>query len=159
MSKRIVVQPDKCTGCRLCEMACSFEKTGRFSTVNSRIQIASFDENASFMPLLCTQCDGAWCFKVCPTSAIVREPDSKVFRIEADQCVGCRMCIMACPFGSATFDAEHGKAIKCDECGGNPRCVSVCPSGALTYADESAGPRAKRLKMANRLLAAATDAK
>lgn len=159
MSKRIVVHPEHCTGCRLCELACSFEKTGQFSAVHSRIQVAAFDESASFVPLVCTQCDGAWCFKICPIAAVVRDPESKAYRIDNERCVGCRMCIMACPFGSATYDAEHGKAIKCDECGGKPRCVSVCPNGALTYEDEAAGARNKRIKMANQLLVAATHEK
>jgi Fe-S-cluster-containing hydrogenase component 2 len=155
MSKRIVVHPENCTGCRLCELACSFEKSGAFSAAYSRIKVAAFDESASFIPLVCTQCDGAWCFKICPIAAVVRDPESKVFRIDNEHCVGCRMCVMACPFGSATYDAEHGKAIKCDECGGNPRCVSVCPNGALTYEGEAAGPLSKRIKVANQLLAAA----
>lgn len=159
MSKRIVVHPESCTGCRLCELACSFEKTGRFSATYSRIRVAAFDETASFVPMVCTQCDDAWCFKICPIEAIVRDPQSKAYRIEDDRCVGCRMCILACPFGSATFDPEQGKAIKCDECNGAPRCVSVCPNGALTFEEEAAGPRGKRARMAVQLLVSTAEDK
>jgi carbon-monoxide dehydrogenase iron sulfur subunit len=54
--------------------------------------------------------------------------------VNHDLCVGCRMCIVACPFGAITFDPDRRQAIKCDLCGGvEPWCVRFCEPGALTY--------------------------
>jgi Fe-S-cluster-containing hydrogenase component 2 len=50
-------------------------------------------------------------------------------------CVGCKVCTIACPFGTVNYVVETGKVQKCDLCGGNPACASACPTGAITYVD------------------------
>jgi Fe-S-cluster-containing hydrogenase component 2 len=50
-------------------------------------------------------------------------------------CVGCKVCTIACPFGTVNYNADSGKVIKCDLCGGNPACAEACPTGAITYID------------------------
>lgn len=157
MGKRISIYPEKCTGCRLCELGCSFKKTGIFNPNYSRVRVSAFGAEAFYMPIVCRQCEDAWCLRVCPSGAIFRDPRDKVIRIDTERCVGCRMCVMACPFGTVTYYSPQGKAIKCDECDGNPQCVLLCPNGALAYEEESAAPQGKRMKIAKTILSAAKE--
>ena len=48
-------------------------------------------------------------------------------------CVGCKVCTIACPFGTVNYAADTGKVIKCDLCGGDPACAKACPTEAITY--------------------------
>ena len=65
---------------------------------------------------------------MCPSSA------SSVRIVDYDLCMGCRMCMVACPFGAITFDMDRRQVIKCDLCGSDdPWCVRFCETGALTY--------------------------
>ena len=50
-------------------------------------------------------------------------------------CVGCKVCTIACPFGTINYNRDTGKVIKCDLCGGDPQCAEACPTGAITYVD------------------------
>ena len=70
MQKSLHINPDKCTGCRQCEMACSYENYGVFATARSRIRVFDFHETGRKVPYTCTQCDEAWCLHACPVEAI-----------------------------------------------------------------------------------------
>jgi len=48
---------------------------------------------------------------------------------------GCKVCTIACPFGTINYNTSTGKVIKCDLCGGDPWCAKACPTGAITYVD------------------------
>jgi Fe-S-cluster-containing hydrogenase component 2 len=67
------------------------------------------------------------------------------------------MCTLACPFGTITYYAPEGKAIKCDECDGHPECVLFCPTGALAYEEESTPTRLKRKETAKTLQSSAKE--
>jgi len=54
-----------------------------------------------------------------------------------DVCVGCKVCTIACPFGTVNYNAVTGKVIKCDLCGGDPECAKACPTAAITWVDAS----------------------
>jgi Fe-S-cluster-containing hydrogenase component 2 len=69
--------------------------------------------------------------EVCPTHAISRDDEEGLVKIDADFCIGCKLCVYACPFGGMAL--LHGVAAKCDYCGGNPTCVEVCPRKALEF--------------------------
>ena len=83
----------------------------------------------------CTQCDQAWCQQVCPVGAITNENGVKV--VHEDICVGCKVCTIACPFGTVNYDPASGKVIKCDLCEGDPACAAACPTEAIVYTDIS----------------------
>lgn len=69
--------------------------------------------------------------KVCPNGSIYLDDVLNTVRIKVHDCIGCKMCYSACPFGAMGFDAERGTAFKCDLCGGDPECVRRCEPGAL----------------------------
>ena len=67
--------------------------------------------------------------------AIVRDPKTGAKMVLEDLCVGCKVCTIACPFGTVNYLAKTGKVQKCDLCEGEPACAEACPTGAITYVD------------------------
>lgn len=132
MQNSLHINPDTCTGCHQCVLACSDEHGDNFSPIKSRIQIFRFEDEGRYVPYTCTQCDEAWCQKACPTNAIT--VDANGAKVVSDAlCVGCKVCTIACPFGTINYNADTGKVNKCDLCGGDPACVRACPTDAITF--------------------------
>ena len=138
MLKSLHIDPLKCTGCLQCEMACSYESEGIFNPSKSRIKVFNFHEHGRFAPYTCTQCDEAWCMHACPVDAIVINLMTGAKDVVLDKCVGCKVCTIACPFGTVNYNQATGKVAKCDLCGGDPQCVAACPTDAITFIDADA---------------------
>jgi Fe-S-cluster-containing hydrogenase component 2 len=140
MQKSLHIDPGKCTGCKQCEMACSYEQEGQFNLSKSRIKVFEFHNDGRFVPYTCTQCADAWCQTACPTGAIAVNADTGAKEVAASTCVGCKVCTIACPFGTINYAVDTGKVVKCDLCGGDPACAKACPTDAITFVDaESTG--------------------
>ena len=135
MQKSLLIVADKCTSCMQCEMACSFEHEGLFNPAKSRIKIFEFEHGARAIPYTCTQCAEAWCMHACPVEAITKNAETGAMEVHDSICVGCKVCTIACPFGTINYNHDTGKVIKCDLCGGDPKCAEACPTGAITYVD------------------------
>jgi Fe-S-cluster-containing hydrogenase component 2 len=135
MQKSLVIDPEKCTGCLLCEMACSFEHEGIFNPAKSRIKVFEFEHGKRSIPYTCTQCAEAWCMQACPVGAITKNAVTGAMEVADQVCVGCKVCTIACPFGTINYNQGTGKVIKCDLCGGDPQCAAVCPTDAIVYVD------------------------
>jgi len=118
-------------------MACSYEKEGLFNPSKSRIKVFTFHEEGRFAPYTCSQCAEAWCLHACPVDAININSDTGAKEVSDDVCVGCKVCTIACPFGTVNYNVDSGKVIKCDLCAGEPACVEACPTEAITYVDAS----------------------
>ncbi len=135
MHKSLSIDPGKCTGCLQCEMACSYEAYGVFNPARSRIKVFDFHATGRKVPYTCTQCDEAWCMKACPVDAIRIDAGTGAKMVLHDVCVGCKVCTIACPFGTINYVQATGKVQKCDLCAGDPACVQACPTGAITFID------------------------
>ena len=133
MEKVLLRDAQACTGCMQCEMACSYQTEGKFNPIKSRIKVFEFKEQHLFVPYTCTQCAEAWCMQVCPVDAITVDASTGAKIVSDDVCVGCKVCTIACPFGTVNYNVDNGKVVKCDLCGGDPKCVAECPTGAITY--------------------------
>ena len=141
--KVIVFDPVLCTGCMRCMTTCSTYNFGATSLSKSRIQvirheghaITSMDEedNLIFQPLVCQQCDKPHCQSVCPVKAISVDKETQAKTINYDRCIGCRLCMTACPFGAMRYDTLRKKVFKCELCEGDPQCVKFCPTNALQF--------------------------
>lgn len=130
----LVVDLDLCTGCGLCELACSFEKTKEFSRVNSRIRVFTWPETAEYVPLLCWQCNPAPCMEACGVpGAMKRDPKTGAVIIDESKCIRCKVCMAACPYGGIALD-RRGAIVKCDYCEGEPKCAEICPRNAIIWA-------------------------
>jgi carbon-monoxide dehydrogenase iron sulfur subunit len=135
MSNVIVIHPEKCSGCQMCEVSCSLRNMKECNPERSRIRTIKSEENGQmqFIPSTCMQCETAMCELVCPVNAISRDPQTGARIISEKKCIGCSSCSYACPFGACFVDRGLGKSIVCNQCDGDPTCVKVCPSGALEY--------------------------
>jgi Fe-S-cluster-containing hydrogenase component 2 len=146
--KVLTADPQKCTGCRVCEIACSLKHAQVSNPARSRIRVVGWKSTRHFFPVACQHCEEAPCQQACPQDAISRDTELGQVTIDYARCVGCRTCFYACPFGAARFDADRGRPFKCDLCGGRPLCVEMCPDGALAYADPTDVPLARKREMA-----------
>lgn len=157
MPKALKIFPEKCTGCMQCELACSWIQTGEFRPARSVIRVNVFDEQASYAPYTCFQCDEAWCMTACPVNAIAISPAAARV-VTPELCVGCGLCVIACPFGTVWYEPATHKAVKCDLCAGDPACAHACPTGAIEYVETPAadwvGPWAAELNKSRAEMAA-----
>jgi Fe-S-cluster-containing dehydrogenase component len=140
----MAIDTRKCVGCMDCVVACKTENevpegfnrdwvtteaNGRFPEV--RLEIRSER---------CNHCDSPPCVSVCPTGASHVEPFGKIVLVTPDECIGCKVCLTACPY-DARFVNPEGYADKCTFCihrvkeGLDPACVSVCPTRCMTFGD------------------------
>ncbi|MCF6246083.1 MAG: 4Fe-4S dicluster domain-containing protein [Desulfobacula sp.] len=134
--KILIIHPEKCNNCGDCETACINTKASLTSPGLSCIRILKdTDDPNFFLPIACKQCENAPCLATCPKEAIHRDNDLDLVLIDRSKCVGCGMCVSACPFGAMKLDKQKAKSYKCDLCGGDPECVKACEPQALEYKD------------------------
>ena len=148
--KIIAVNPDKCTGCRLCELACSLKNTGEFNPTRARIHVIGYDEPFC-LPVMCYQCEKPYCADVCPTDAIIKDEAAGVIKVLEQECTGCKICIQACPFGNIAFSSEEKVVVKCELCDGAPECVLFCPTKALEFKQADTAMISKKIALADKL--------
>jgi formate dehydrogenase iron-sulfur subunit len=158
--RAVLVDTTKCLGCRACEAACAetnnlpgpamldtpavFTKPRttdiRTYTVVNRAEAASNGAPERFIKRQCMHCVEPACASACLVRALDKTPTGPVV-YHKDRCLGCRYCMVACPFGvpKYEYDTPLPYVQKCHFCadrqakGEAPACASVCPSGALTF--------------------------
>jgi len=146
MKGMIVVKVDRCLGCKSCEMACAVEHSQSRNLQQAitespapvaRVKVA---RGMSFaVPLQCLQCEDAPCVEICSTKALHRADKNSPVSIDHELCIGCKCCILACPFGVIRLDREGRSIVKCDQCMERrgreelPACVLACPTRALGF--------------------------
>jgi len=148
MAKMIVVNEQRCLGCRQCTIECAMAHTDARTLAEAlslqqppqpRVHVEAV--GASGMPLQCRHCEDAPCLAICPTGAISRPAEGGPVLLDAERCIGCKFCLLVCPFGVIELSRDGKAAIKCDQCferteaGEAPACVAGCPTGALEFRD------------------------
>ncbi len=130
MRRFIAADPEKCTGCRICEMVCSAVKEGEFNARLSRIR-TTWVTPYLVTSLACRLCEDPSCVRSCPQGALSVDEEKGVILVDEERCVGCGLCVKACEFNAITLHPGRKVVIVCDLCGGEPKCVEFCPKGAL----------------------------
>ena len=108
----MVIDLDRCTGCRACMLACKIENNT--SMAHFWMYVFRFEEgefpntHVWFMPRPCMHCDNPPCAKVCPVGARYKRVDGLV-ATDWDRCIGCRYCEVACPYGVNYFNWKEPK--------------------------------------------------
>lgn len=133
MRKILVVDYDKCTGCELCTLHCSFKKTETFNRARARVNVIRWEEQGITIPSMCAHCAEPPCVHVCPVNALSKDEETGAVNLDTTICIGCKRCMMVCPFGAPSVDPYTGEVFKCDLCNGDPVCAQVCPTGAIQY--------------------------
>ena len=141
--KFVSVDPSKCTGCGICEYACSQEKGEIASNpLLSRIRVVRMKPLFN-VALACRACEDAKCVTACPEKALSQCENTGVLMVSDKKCKGCDWCVQACPHGGIMIHSDTGLAVACDMCDGEPQCVEFCPEEALELVatDEEAEKR------------------
>ena len=167
MRYAMVIDMRKCVGCNACTAACkqvNATPPGVFWSKVLNYETGVYPRaRLRFLPMLCMHCQVAPCLEACPTGATYRG-DGGLVLVEDDLCIGCRYCIMACPYEARSYNShdprgyypgkgmmefevigyqEHPKSAieKCTFCaprlkeGKLPACVLTCPGGARIFGD------------------------
>lgn len=160
----------RCIGCNTCAVACKMQNNVPDGMLWNRVLTEGcerFDSaegtypnlSRTYLPLACQHCENPACERVCPTGATYKDDKGRV-EIDYDKCIGCRMCMAACPYNARTFNwnepvratgAGYGDARvperargvmeKCTLCkertdeGDEPMCVHCCPADARIFGD------------------------
>ncbi|MBW2010143.1 MAG: 4Fe-4S binding protein [Deltaproteobacteria bacterium] len=140
----IYTDPEKCIACHACEVQCKVKNNvprganlGQLVIMGPKLVNGVPKMSSVFIP--CFQCENAWCVNACPTGAIRRREKDGIIYIVEELCVGCKACILACPWKIPQWNSKTGKVIKCDMCmdrideGKIPACVAACPTNALQF--------------------------
>ena len=150
----MVFDLDRCVGCESCTVACKRENNVRLGDFWSKVlrigPTGKFpDLELYWLPVLCQHCKDPQCTQVCPTGASHKREDGIVL-IDKDKCIGCKTCIIACPFGHPFFDVQERVTVKCDYCDGIPQCVFFCNVKAVDYVDADRVQMAKKKEVFTR---------
>jgi Fe-S-cluster-containing dehydrogenase component/formate-dependent nitrite reductase membrane component NrfD len=134
----------KCIGCHACTIACKAEHEipiGVNRCWVKTVEKGTFPETRRFFfPVLCNQCDEAPCARICPTNALFKRRDG-IVDLDSAVCIGCRACMIACPYDQLFIDPNTHTAEKCNFCANRvenhllPSCVSVCPTECRIFGD------------------------
>ncbi|MDO8636810.1 MAG: 4Fe-4S binding protein, partial [Dehalococcoidia bacterium] len=85
----------------------------------------------------------------CPTTALKKNEQTGLVDFFQDKCVGCKLCITACPIGAIAL--VDGLPAKCDLCGGDPACIKLCEPGAITLGEAESIVESQNLILAEKI--------
>jgi Fe-S-cluster-containing dehydrogenase component len=162
----LVIDLDVCVGCHACATACKEWNSGGHSAPLPDFnaygndawgvwfnRVHSFEEGEGdgartvHFPRSCLHCEEPACVTVCPTGASYKRAEDGIVLVNADICIGCKLCSWACPYGAREFDEDAGVMKKCTLCidriyndnlpeaDRRPACVMVCPTNARHFGD------------------------
>ena len=136
--KTFFIRSEFCSGCGICQLACSLVKEKEVNPAMSRVVIERQVLDGLMVPHICVNCKKPACIDACKRKAITKDPETGWVTIDRDRCNNCALCVGACPY-NAIVVAPDKRVLLCDVCGGSPKCAEMCPTGALQFADRSEG--------------------
>lgn len=123
----------KCTGCKLCQLACSAVHDCVFNPEKARLKLTHEynSEGIRIRSSSCIHCGK--CAKVCPCDAI--SDNGRWMEVNEDICDGCGICVENCPTNIIYLDTTEKSTI-CDLCNGDPECIKWCPKNVITLREK-----------------------
>lgn len=160
----LTFDPNKCCACHACVVACMDQNDTDVSNGELPLRKAYDVElkkenelNCVYISASCQHCTDAPCIFACPCGCISKDFITGMTINDSKNCIGCRSCAMACPFGAPRFQ-PNGKMEKCDGCyirlknGLEPACVRACSFGALKCMNEEEYKRSNDVLALNALV-------
>lgn len=131
------VDLDSCSGCKACVVAChTLNGLDEHETWRS-VGTLFGEDTVQHVTTACHHCEDLGCLNGCPVKAYVKDEVTGIVRHLDDQCIGCKYCIMMCPYEVPQYSERLGIVRKCDMCqqrlnvGEAPACVQSCPNEAI----------------------------
>lgn len=142
----MVIETRKCVACMACVAACWAENNVPLGYYRTWIdEIGPKGEppfmHMTFRPEQCNHCENPPCVRVCPSGAAYKREEDGIVLVREERCIGCKICIGACPYDARYINPEKGVINKCTFCihrvlkGMEPACVATCPTGARHFGD------------------------
>ncbi|MBW2609313.1 MAG: 4Fe-4S dicluster domain-containing protein [Deltaproteobacteria bacterium] len=151
--KSVFRDPDLCVNCKACVIACKvkhmwppYNTTGAMAEPEgvNLLQVYQYGPEISmdgkvhqpFVSIACMHCEDAPCIKVCPSTAISKDPETRITLVDGDRCIGCKACLWVCPYGAPSYN-DDGKMVLCNLCidrlreGKKTACEAACPASAI----------------------------
>ncbi|WP_066175183.1 4Fe-4S dicluster domain-containing protein [Bacillus marinisedimentorum] len=140
----MLIDTTKCVGCYACRVSCQMQNElpieQSFITFHEKENGIFPNVKHEIIPVQCQHCENAPCEEVCPTKATYTTEDGIVL-VDEDRCIGCKYCMVACPYDARSQNHETYVVEKCRFCaeevaqGKQPSCVSTCISDARVFGD------------------------
>ncbi len=144
----MLLRVDRCIDCERCMEACREtnqvpEYGWRTKILERRLPAGDGQGYREFLPILCNHCNNPPCVRVCPTRATYKDEHTGIVRMDYRKCIGCKTCMVACPYDMRYFNEEKRAVDKCDFCWESrlskglklPACVEACPAGVRVFGD------------------------
>lgn len=157
-NKLVAVNPDRCTGCRICELICSLEHNKVLNPARSRIRVVNIHPNI-ITALTCRLCEDPPCVTACPRDALKQSLKTGLIVVDDEKCDGCGWCIEACDFGAVVLNPNKKVVEMCDLCEERekgPACIEWCPEEALELTSKEIRAQKARIDAVAKLLKAET---
>jgi protein NrfC len=145
----MVIRQDRCIGCERCMKACV--STNQVPGYGWRTRILqkeapkAIGQKQEFIPILCNHCNNPPCVRTCPTKATYKDKTNGIVMMNEKKCIGCKSCMIACPYDARYFNEEKHAIDKCDFCfearissgNGLAACTEICPADVRIFGDLS----------------------
>ena len=144
--KQLYYKVDRCLGCKSCEIACAVAhsltaelfkifKEEKLSLPRKKVYFAK----GKNYPVSCRHCEDPKCVAACMAAALSYDKEKGMVLHDESRCVGCWMCVMACPYGAIKPNIKTKIPVRCDKCKDKdePVCVKACPTGAIIWQEVS----------------------
>lgn len=158
----MVIRQNLCIDCEKCLDAC--RTTNAVPSYGYRTEILekevpdAIGQKTVFIPVLCMQCNDPPCVRACPTKASYKDEKNGIVKIDGKKCIGCKVCMVGCPYNARYFNVETRTIEKCNFCFDTrlskgeklTACSAACPTGARTFGDIS-DPASEVYRMVHQL--------
>ena len=116
----LIVDVKKCVGCFACRVACQNQNSLPAETAFIRFEDHETGKypkvKYEILTLQCMHCESAPCVPVCPTNASAKDKETGLTLVNPDKCIGCRRCVVACPYHARHYVKDSGVAQGCNLC-------------------------------------------
>lgn len=158
----MVIRQDRCIGCQRCMDACvsanQVPEYGWRTLVLEKEVPKAIGQKTEFIPILCNHCNNPPCVRTCPTKATFKDQTNGIVMMNDKKCIGCKSCIIACPYDARYFNEKKEAIDKCDFCFAtwlskgkyNTACADICPADVRIFGDLS-DPESRVYQMVHQL--------